>query len=131
MLANGTPVQVYVHNLSALIVSSDKNPRYDCNNTPAQGWRLNSLGTQVVLWGTDFCLDAGSSECHNHLIVKMSTLTHKFCTDPGNGVGMKIWKCYDIPAQSWYWTDDNRLALLGKGGVMQLSYRDAFANHKV
>lgn len=47
---------------AVLIMSSHKNLRYDCNNTPAQGWRLNSLGTQVALWGTDFCLDAGSSE---------------------------------------------------------------------
>jgi hypothetical protein len=29
---------------------------------------------------------------------------------------MKIWQCYDdLPAQQWYYTDDNRLAVEGKG----------------
>ncbi|KAF9466903.1 ricin B lectin domain-containing protein [Collybia nuda] len=84
VFANGTPVQIY-----------------DCNDTPAQGWRLNSEGTSIVLWGTDFCLDAGSN--------------------PGNGVGMKIWTCYgDLPAQSWYWSDDNRITLQGKGLCLDL-----------
>ncbi|KAF8642814.1 hypothetical protein AX16_009403 [Volvariella volvacea WC 439] len=76
--ANGTPVQIY-----------------DCNGTGAQRWRVRNGRTQVVLDGTNFCLDAGSS--------------------PGNGVGMKIWQCYDnLPAQDWYYTDDARIALTGR-----------------
>lgn len=36
--------------------------------------------------------------------------------DPANGVKMKIWTCYEgLAAQQWYWTDDNRIALTGKG----------------
>lgn len=39
-----------------------------------------------------------------------------FLTDPANGVKMKIWTCYEgLAAQQWYWTDDNRIALTGKG----------------
>ncbi|KAF8157229.1 ricin B lectin domain-containing protein [Crassisporium funariophilum] len=69
---------------------------YDCNNTPAQRWTINRGSTKVQLAGTNFCLDAGSS--------------------PANGVGLKIWQCYDnLAAQSWYYTDDNRIALQGKG----------------
>lgn len=36
--------------------------------------------------------------------------------DPGNAVGMKIWQCYEnLPAQEWYYTEDFRIALTGKG----------------
>ena len=29
---------------------------------------------------------------------------------------MKIWTCYDnLPAQEWYYTDDNRIALENQG----------------
>jgi hypothetical protein len=29
---------------------------------------------------------------------------------------MKIWQCYNnLPAQKWYYTDDNRIALEGQG----------------
>ena len=29
---------------------------------------------------------------------------------------MKIWQCYDnLPAQAWYYTDDERIALTGQG----------------
>ncbi|KAF8960448.1 G-X-X-X-Q-X-W domain-containing protein [Flammula alnicola] len=69
---------------------------YDCNGTPAQRWFINRGSTKVQLAGTNFCLDAGSS--------------------PANGVGLKIWQCYDnLPAQQWYYTDDNRIALEGQG----------------
>ncbi|KAF8997618.1 G-X-X-X-Q-X-W domain-containing protein [Cyathus striatus] len=65
---------------------------YDCNNKPAQRWFVNRGSTKVQLTGTNFCLDAGAAS--------------------GNGVGMKIWQCYDnLPAQAWYYTDDNRIAL--------------------
>ncbi|KAJ3516408.1 hypothetical protein NLJ89_g1150 [Agrocybe chaxingu] len=69
---------------------------YDCNDTPAQRWFITRGSTKVQLAGTNFCLDAGSS--------------------PANGVGLKIWQCYDnLPAQQWHYTDDNRIALEGQG----------------
>jgi len=41
---------------------------------------------------------------------------------PGNGVGMKIWQCYDnLPAQQWHYTDDNRIALENQGQDVILS----------
>ncbi|KAF8890490.1 ricin B lectin domain-containing protein [Infundibulicybe gibba] len=41
---------------------------------------------------------------------------------PGNNVGMKIWQCYDnLPAQAWYYTNDNRIALAGKGQCLDLT----------
>jgi len=74
---------------------------YDCNGTRAQDWLLQRGSTKIRLAGTNFCLDAGST--------------------PGNGVGMKIWECYDgLPAQQWYYTDDNRIALEGKGQCLDL-----------
>ncbi|KAF9456845.1 ricin B lectin domain-containing protein [Collybia nuda] len=69
---------------------------YDCNGTQAQKWAVQRGNTKVKLSGTNYCLDAGST--------------------PGKGVGMKIWQCYDnLPALVWYYTDDNRIALTGKG----------------
>ncbi|KAF6746666.1 G-X-X-X-Q-X-W domain-containing protein [Ephemerocybe angulata] len=69
---------------------------YECNGSAAQNWQLVRGSTKVKLGGTNFCLDAGSS--------------------PANGVGLKIWQCYDnLPAQQWYFTDDNRIALEGQG----------------
>ncbi|KAG6856806.1 hypothetical protein H0H87_000503 [Tephrocybe sp. NHM501043] len=44
-----------------------------------------------------------------------------FVKDPASGVGMKIWECFDgLPAQTWYYTDDKRIALLGKGLCLDL-----------
>ena len=35
---------------------------------------------------------------------------------PGNGVGLKIWQCYDnLAAQQWFYTDDNRIKLNAPG----------------
>jgi len=35
---------------------------------------------------------------------------------PGNGVGMKLWQCYDnLPAQNWVYNADNQFVLSGKG----------------
>ncbi|KAL0952119.1 hypothetical protein HGRIS_008748 [Hohenbuehelia grisea] len=74
---------------------------YDCNGSGAQNWIINTASTKVQLAGTNFCLDAGST--------------------PGNGVGMKIWQCYDnLPAQQWYLTDDNRIALQNQGLCLDL-----------
>ncbi|KAF5376912.1 hypothetical protein D9615_007318 [Tricholomella constricta] len=75
---------------------------YDCNDTVAQKWNISRAETTVQLNGTNFCLDAGSN--------------------PASGVGMKIWTCYEgLPAQTWYYTDDNRIALLGQGQCLDLT----------
>ncbi|KAF5336494.1 hypothetical protein D9611_006744 [Ephemerocybe angulata] len=85
---------------------------YDCNGTPAQNWLLNHGSTKIQRSGTNFCLDAGSN--------------------PGNGVGMKIWTCYDgNPAQQWYYTDDNRIALEGKGQCLDLPNGDLSNSNRV
>ena len=35
---------------------------------------------------------------------------------PANGAQLKLWQCYDnIPAQQWYYTDDDRIALDNQG----------------
>ncbi|RDB27191.1 Extracellular exo-alpha-L-arabinofuranosidase [Hypsizygus marmoreus] len=74
---------------------------HDCNKTAAQKWVVRRGDTKVQLKGTNFCLDAGLS--------------------PANGVGMKIWTCHDnLPAQAWYYTEDNRIALAGKGLCLDL-----------
>ncbi|TFK38391.1 carbohydrate-binding module family 13 protein [Crucibulum laeve] len=58
--------------------------------------------TNVKFGQTGFCLDAGSS--------------------PANGVGMKIWQCFDsLPAQTWFATEDNRIALAGQGQCLDLT----------
>ena len=38
---------------------------------------------------------------------------------------MKIWTCYDnLPAQQWYYTDDNRIALENQGMLLNSSMHD-------
>ncbi|KAJ8700662.1 hypothetical protein PTI98_003670 [Pleurotus ostreatus] len=94
-LVNGTPVQIY-----------------DCNGTGAQKWIVQKGQTKVRLAGTNFCLDAGSSKRVSSNF--LNQLTHD--SDPANSVRMKIWQCYDnLPAQEWYYTGDNRIALFNKG----------------
>lgn len=53
------------------------NFSYDCNGTPAQQWTLTAGGTSVTLYGTGYCLDAGSGKSpqppsifHSWLIAK-------------------------------------------------------------
>ncbi|KAF5314528.1 hypothetical protein D9611_007093 [Ephemerocybe angulata] len=74
----------------------------DRASNQASNWTLNRGPTKVKLtMRPDFCLDAG--------------------TNPTNGTLMKVWQCYDnLPAQAWYWTDDNRLALEGQGFCLDL-----------
>ncbi|KAL1663665.1 carbohydrate-binding module family 13 protein [Schizophyllum commune] len=75
---------------------------YDCNGTGAQKWVLSRGHTSVRLAGTNYCLDAG--------------------TNIGNEVGMKIWQCYDgLAQQTWYYTDDNRIAVENKGQCLDLT----------
>lgn len=43
-------------------------------------------------------------------------------TAPGNGAKMKIWQCYDnLPAQQWFYTGDNRVALTNRGLCLDLT----------
>ena len=52
------------------------------------------------------------------------SLTHGCHIDPGNNIGAKIWTCYDnLPAQAWYYTDDNRIAVTGKGAQSASCFR--------
>ncbi|KAF7791069.1 hypothetical protein EIP86_002030 [Pleurotus ostreatoroseus] len=75
---------------------------YDCNGTPAQRWNIQRGNTKIHLASTNFCLDAGSN--------------------PASGVGMKIWQCFDnLPAQQWYYTDDNRIAVENQGQCLDLT----------
>ncbi|KAF9487639.1 hypothetical protein BDN71DRAFT_1545022 [Pleurotus eryngii] len=69
---------------------------FDCNGSSGQNWSIVKGQTKVQLAGTNFCLDAGS--------------------EPASGVALKIWTCYDnLPAQNWWFTNDNRIAVYNKG----------------
>ncbi|KAG6890522.1 hypothetical protein C0995_007722 [Termitomyces sp. Mi166 len=75
---------------------------YDCNGSNAQMWDISPGETSVKVHINNFCLDAGSN--------------------PASGVGMKIWTCYDdLPAQTWYYTDDQRIALFNQGLCLDLT----------
>jgi hypothetical protein len=85
---------------------------YDCNNTPAQRWVLSEGSTKVRLAGTEYCLDSG--------------------TRAADGIQLKIWHCYDnIPAQQWYYADDNRLELDNQDFCMDLDNGITTNGHKV
>ena len=87
---------------------------YDCNGTGSQNWVLNKANTAVQLAGTNFCLDAGSSASSlPHFDILFMVLVY---IGPSNGTQMKIWTCFsNLPAQEWYYTDDNRIALTNQG----------------
>ncbi|KAJ2915767.1 hypothetical protein MD484_g4622, partial [Candolleomyces efflorescens] len=38
-----------------------------------------------------------------------------------DGTKVKIWECFNIPAQQWYYTDDDRIALEGQGFCLDLT----------
>ncbi|KAF8988780.1 ricin B lectin domain-containing protein [Cyathus striatus] len=107
------PVPVRIHPASAsnpikcldvrggLLANGTPVQLFDCNGTPAQNWLIQPGQTAVQLNGTNFCLDAGST--------------------PGSGVLMKIWECFaDLPAQEWFLTADNRIALLNQGQCLDV-----------
>ncbi|KAF8152587.1 ricin B lectin domain-containing protein [Crassisporium funariophilum] len=73
---------------------------YNCNGSPAQRWEFNRGDTKIRLSGTNYCLDAG--------------------TGPKNFQHATIWPCRNIPAQSWYYTADSRIAVSGKGQCLDL-----------
>ena len=73
--------------------------------------------------GTNFCLDAGSSEHESHNIRQFlaSVLTTNFVLVPANNFPMKIWKCFDnLPEQAWLYSGDLRVALTGMGEYLGL-----------
>ncbi|TIB12183.1 hypothetical protein E3P92_02704 [Wallemia ichthyophaga] len=75
---------------------------YDCNDTEAQKFVFTEGETKVKVANHDYCLDAGS--------------------DPAFGTMAKIWQCYeDLDAQSFYYTDDYRMAVLGEGLCLDLT----------
>ena len=66
------------------------------------------------MYGTDFCLDAGSSEYFgpDEFVCYLLILL----IGPTSGVGLKIWQCFDnLQAQEWFYTDDQRISLNGTG----------------
>ncbi|KAF9556534.1 FAD-binding domain-containing protein [Agrocybe pediades] len=76
---------------------------YDCNGSGAQKWVINrGSTTSIRVSGTNFCLDAGSS--------------------PANGVGMKIWQCFDnLAAQTWTYNSANMIALSVQNQCLDLT----------
>ncbi|KAF9522162.1 ricin B lectin domain-containing protein [Crepidotus variabilis] len=66
----------------------------DCSspNGGANKWVIKRGNQQIKVSGTSYCLDAGSS--------------------PANGIGAKIWQCFDnLAAQQWTYTPDNFIRL--------------------
>ncbi|KAG9222082.1 hypothetical protein CCMSSC00406_0009307 [Pleurotus cornucopiae] len=95
-----------------LLVNGTAVDIFDCNRSTAQNWVINPGSTSVQLSGTNFCLDAGSS--------------------PANGVGMKIWQCFDnLPAQEWFLTNDDRIALQNQGFCLDLTNGDVTNGNQV
>ncbi|KAF4604505.1 hypothetical protein EYR40_003279 [Pleurotus pulmonarius] len=81
---------------------------FDCNGSAAQSWLISPGSTKVQLANTNFCLDAGPN--------------------PENGMGMKLFECFDnLPAQQWFLTDNNRIALENQGTLALLWLK--FATH--
>ncbi|TRM64092.1 ricin B lectin domain-containing protein [Schizophyllum amplum] len=74
----------------------------DCDGSDSQNFILSHGSTQVKLAGTNFCLDAGDNI--------------------SNGVAMKIWLCdARLAQQTWYYTEDNRIAVEGYGQCLDVS----------
>jgi hypothetical protein len=97
---------------------------FDCNGTPAQQWELNLSETEVRLTNTNFCLDAGDGT----LFPPWKRLgdTHDSFLAPANGTPMKIWDCFSgIPAQTWFFTTDERIALENQG-ILQGTHLESF-----
>ncbi|KAJ7087957.1 G-X-X-X-Q-X-W domain-containing protein [Mycena belliarum] len=79
---------------------------YDCNGSQAQKWVIKRGKGSVRVTGTEFCLDAGSG--------------------PANGVGMKIWQCFDgLAAQTWFYDGvQETLTLYNQGQCLDLTDGD-------
>ena len=99
---------------------------YDCNGTPAQNWVVVEGSTAVQLAGTNYCLDAGSSTSVSPLSYTTPLTTY---AEPADGVGMKIWQCYDdLQAQEWVYTKSSGRIALGKTGQCLDLYKGVLTN---
>lgn len=78
---NGAPVQMYAFNhisrcaIFSLIIL--RFVSYDCNGSGAQMWSYQPDKARIQLAGTNYCLDASSSELHI-LICPSNELTFTF-----------------------------------------------------
>ncbi|TXT10863.1 hypothetical protein VHUM_02368 [Vanrija humicola] len=109
--SSGKPIHPNGNNAKCLDVQGNVQANgtpvqiYDCNGSAAQNWIIKKGSTSVQLAGSNYCLDASSS--------------------PGNGVGLKIWQCYPgLTQQTWWYTDDNRIAVQGQGQCLDLTNGD-------
>ncbi|KAH6867232.1 ricin B lectin domain-containing protein [Coprinopsis sp. MPI-PUGE-AT-0042] len=95
-------LQVAANPLNGVIANGTAVQIMNCSEgSRFQNWVINRGLTKVQLAGTQFCLDAGSV--------------------PANGVGMKVWQCFNgLPAQQWFYTDDNGIVLDGQGLCLDL-----------
>ncbi len=75
-----------------------------------QGWDISGGdNVGVKLSGTNFCLDAGSSEYNAGNSERRADETKILCrcsfhTDPGNNIAAKIWTCLAVPQQRWWFS---------------------------
>ena len=106
---------------------------FDCNSTPAQNWVLERGPTKVKLFGTKFCLDAGTgseSRVHHYprdILMRMFSPLRS--VDPPDGTGMKIWECLnDLPAQAWNYGPDNNIFV--STSSRSLFHYPIFVEHK-
>ncbi|EAU81416.1 hypothetical protein CC1G_05246 [Coprinopsis cinerea okayama7 len=80
LFENGTPVQIN-----------------NCDDSPGQKWDIKRGGQQIRLYGTNFCLDAGSSS-------------------PEEGAQVTIQQCSEgSPSQQWDYGTDDRISLPSSG----------------
>ena len=79
----------------------------DCNS--AAGWDISPGSGSVILTGTNFAMDAGTTPGNNGLL-KVSD-----CVSPVvKLLTMKTWQSYPgLSAQTWYLTADGRIAITG------------------
>ncbi|GMK53993.1 hypothetical protein CspeluHIS016_0105790 [Cutaneotrichosporon spelunceum] len=73
---------------------------YDCNGTAAQKFSLARGDGQVVVTGTNYCLEPDGH---------------------WNGSPVRLKLCNKSLLQNWYYTDDDRLAVTGAGLCLDLT----------
>ncbi|BEI90886.1 uncharacterized protein CcaverHIS019_0309560 [Cutaneotrichosporon cavernicola] len=72
---------------------------WDCNATPAQRFRLSRGNGQIMVGDTALCLEA---------------------IEEKNGGQVTIGRCNRSLRQEWWYTDDNRIAMTGRGLCLDL-----------
>ncbi|KAF6745359.1 ricin B lectin domain-containing protein [Ephemerocybe angulata] len=104
-----TTKAVAINTISKLENGTPVQLSFAVDGQASQRWTLNRGPTKVKLNSSsdpEYCLDAGAN--------------------PQNGTLMKVWQCYDnLPAQAWYYTGDNRIALEGQGFCLDLPNANA------